>query len=171
MRRGLGVGAADTQVDSAHTHGLEVLENLSRHAYGKIDETVIPVDVDVSYVAAVQPGLVCKGADDVSRLHSVRIADFDAECLEPRAALGAAGRSLLTRWPGVGCSSPARTFVRVMERFPRGVLSGRPSLRRPPLAARAPWVSTERVSDLEGGWPAPPRLRPLECSAHAQSAR
>ncbi|HXR90480.1 MAG TPA: hypothetical protein VN750_09375, partial [Steroidobacteraceae bacterium] len=70
-----------------------------RHADGKIDETVISADVDVSYVAALQAGLVRDGADDVSRLHSVRMADFDAECVELRAVLGAARRSPLTPWP------------------------------------------------------------------------
>src|SRR6185312_11639557 len=150
VRPGFGVGAADTQVDSAHTHGSEVLESFSRHADGKIDETVISADVDVSYVAALQAGLVRDGADDVSRLHSVRMADFDAECVELRAVLGAARRSPLTPWPGVACSGPARIFVRVMERLPRGAFPRRARLGRQQKWCRTLKQAGQRRRDLDG---------------------
>lgn len=85
---GLRVDTADTQLHSAHPYGLETVESLFRHADWKIHKAVIVADVDVPDVAAVDVRLIGDGADDISGLDAVCMADFDTVRFEPRALSG-----------------------------------------------------------------------------------
>ena len=97
----LRIDAADTQLDSAHPYGLELVESLFRHALREIHQAVIVVDVDVPDLAAVQVRLVCDGTDYISGLDAVRMADFDAVRFEPRALPGTSMRPRFGYWRAI----------------------------------------------------------------------
>jgi hypothetical protein len=93
--RGLRGNSADAQLDSAHPRCLESLESTLRHPRREFDEAVIVADVYVANVPAIQSRLVCNCAYDAPGLDTVGMADLDAECLEPRPSLDAAGLARL----------------------------------------------------------------------------
>lgn len=86
------------QFASHDPHLLQAAENLFRHALGQIHEAVILADIDVPNVAPFEASLIRNRTHDISRLHAVRVADFDAVGLEldalRRSARLAGGRTL-----------------------------------------------------------------------------
>src|SRR5512133_981878 len=68
-------GALDAQRLSGDPHLLQVLHQFARHAFGQVDQAVVVADVDAADVPALQVRLVGDRADDVARLHAVRVAD------------------------------------------------------------------------------------------------
>src|SRR5690606_10521725 len=81
-------GMAHAQLLAGHPHLLQVLEHFGRHALRQVDQAVIVADVDAADVTAFQVRLVGDRADDVARLHTVHVANLDAEGLRLEALLG-----------------------------------------------------------------------------------
>jgi hypothetical protein len=59
----------------------QILQQLTRHAGGQIDQAELVVDVDAADVLGIQAGFIGNGADDVARLDAVTMTDGDAEAL------------------------------------------------------------------------------------------
>jgi hypothetical protein len=70
------------QLATHDPHLLQATENLLRHALGKIDEAVILADIDVPDVPSLEPRLIRNRADDIPRLHTVSVSDFNTISLE-----------------------------------------------------------------------------------------
>ncbi len=104
---GLRGDPTDAQLGAAHSHGLQIIERLLRHARRKIDKAVIVADIDVPDVAPVEARLVRDGTDDVPGLDAVVMPNFDAEGLEPQALLGAVVGSRLCCRLSIPCGTAA----------------------------------------------------------------
>ena len=86
--------ALDAQGNASNAHFFQVLHQLTRHAFGQVDQAVVIANVNPTDVAAFQIGLIGDRADDVARLHAVHVADFDAEGFHADFGLrGIAGRT------------------------------------------------------------------------------
>jgi hypothetical protein len=80
--RGLTARVHNLQLATHNPHLLQATKNLLRHALGKIDEAVILADIDVPDVPPLEPRLIRNRADDIPRLHTVSVSDFDTVRLE-----------------------------------------------------------------------------------------
>jgi hypothetical protein len=78
------------QLAANNTHLLQATENLFRHALGKIDETVILVDIDMPDVSPLEARLIRDRTDNIPGLHAVHVADFDTVRLKRDVARSAA---------------------------------------------------------------------------------
>ena len=74
----------DSLLDSLAVHGLQLLEDVIRHAHGQIDKTVVLADIDMTDVTPIHAGLVRDGADDVPGQCAMCLSDLDAEGLQGR---------------------------------------------------------------------------------------
>jgi len=111
LARRLAVNPADAQLLTNYAHLLEAAEDIPGHALGQVDEGVIVTDVDLADVLTLQARLIGDRADDVARLHAVRVPDLETESLErdvtilatpppmPRTALASQPVAVLAGFP------------------------------------------------------------------------
>jgi hypothetical protein len=83
----LPVHPADAQFLTNNPHLLQTAEDVPGHSLGQVDEGVIVANIHVADVLAFQAGLVGDRADNVARLHTVSVADFDTEGFESYVAI------------------------------------------------------------------------------------
>ena len=76
---GRPLGMCDLQLSPHHTNLLQATKDFLGHPFREVHEAVVLANVDLADMAAFEARLVRYGADDVSRLHAVDVADFDAE--------------------------------------------------------------------------------------------
>ncbi len=107
----------DLQLAANNTHFLQAAENLLRHSLGKVDEAVFLVDVHVPDVPPLEARLIRNRTNDIPRLNTVHVPDFNTVRLErnvarstlPRLARGTTlvlfpaavrmGRAVCSVWP------------------------------------------------------------------------
>src|SRR5216683_7228628 len=70
---------ADAKLTAHHTHLLQILEYLFRHAFRQVDEAMILSNIHAADVYALDARLVGNGADDVAGLDSMYRPYFDAK--------------------------------------------------------------------------------------------
>src|SRR5258708_7025675 len=80
---------ADAKLTAHHTHLLQILEYLFRHAFRQVDEAVILPNIDAADVYSLDARLVGNGADDVAGLDSMYRPYFDPKSFhEARGGFG-----------------------------------------------------------------------------------
>jgi hypothetical protein len=82
LARRLSVDAADAKLLANDPHLLQSAEDIPGHALGQVDEGVIVTDVYVADMTPFEARFVGDRADDVARLHTMSVTDFEAEGLE-----------------------------------------------------------------------------------------
>ena len=89
------VSFCNLQLPTGDPDLLQSKEDFLRHVLRQVHGAEVFKDFNASNLSTIDPGLICNGTDDISRLHLMCMADFDAEGFHVLVALARSPRSTI----------------------------------------------------------------------------